>query len=63
VRQLQLVALSLFSTTGEINRANREKSDLIGWRQTLTTSPTNHIHSLLVGAKIRQVETLNKNIF
>jgi hypothetical protein len=32
-------------------RANRKKSDLIGWRQTLTTSPTNHIHVFLVRAK------------
>jgi transposase len=27
---------------GEFVRANREKRNLIGWRQTLTTSPTNH---------------------
>ena len=33
---------------GEFVRANRVKSDLIGWRQTLTTSSTNHIHFLLV---------------
>ena len=25
---------------GDFVRANREKSNLIGWRQTLTTSPT-----------------------
>ena len=36
---------------GEFVRANREKSSLIGWRQTLTTSPANHIRSLLVRAK------------
>ena len=29
---------------------NREKSNLIGWRQTLTTSPPNHIRFLLVRA-------------
>ncbi len=33
-------------------RANKEKSNLIGWRQTLTTSPPNHIRFLLVRAKI-----------
>ena len=36
---------------GEFVRANREKSKLIGWRQTLTTSPPNHIRFLLVRAK------------
>ena len=36
---------------GEFVRANREKSNLIGWRQTLTTSPPNHICFLLVRAK------------
>ncbi len=36
---------------GEFVRANREKSNLIGWRQTLTTSPANHIRFLLVRAK------------
>ncbi len=36
---------------GEFFRANREKSNLIGWRQTLTTSPANHIRLLLVRAK------------
>jgi hypothetical protein len=36
---------------GEFVRANREKSILIGWRQTLTPSPANHIHFLLVRAK------------
>ncbi len=35
---------------GEFVRANREKSNLIGWRQTLTTSPANHIRFLLVRA-------------
>ena len=35
---------------GEFVRANREKSNLIGWRQTLTTLPTNHIRFLLVRA-------------
>ncbi len=35
---------------GEFVRANREKSNLIGWRQTRTTSPTNQIHFLLVRA-------------
>ena len=35
---------------GEFVRANREKSNLIGWRQTLTTSPANHMHVLLVRA-------------
>ncbi len=36
---------------GEFVCANREKSNLIGWRQTLTTSPPNHIRFLLVRAK------------
>ena len=36
---------------GEFVHANREKSNLIGWRQTLTTSPPNHICFLLVRAK------------
>ncbi len=35
---------------GEFVRANREKSNLIGWRQTLTTSTANHMHVLLVRA-------------
>ena len=35
---------------GEFVRANREKSNLIGWRQTLTSSPANHIRFLLVRA-------------
>ncbi len=35
---------------GEFVRAIREKSNLIGWRQTLTTSPANHIRFLLVRA-------------
>ena len=35
---------------GEFVRANREKSNLIGWRQTLTTSPANHIRFLLIRA-------------
>ncbi len=35
---------------GEFFRANRERSNLIGWRQTLTTSPANHIRFLLVRA-------------
>ncbi len=35
---------------GEFVRANRERSNLIGWRQTLTTSPANHIRFLLVRA-------------
>ena len=35
---------------GEFVRANREKSNLIGWRHTLTTSPANHIRFLLVRA-------------
>ena len=34
----------------EFVRANRGKSNLIGWRQTLTTSPANHIRFLLVRA-------------
>ena len=37
---------------GEFVRANGEKSNVIGWRQTLTTLPANHIRFLLV----RQVE-------
>ena len=37
---------------GEFVRANGEnKSNLIGWRQTLTSSPPNHIHLLLIRAK------------
>ena len=39
-----------FPALGEFVRANREKSNLIGWRQTLTTSPANHIRFLLVRA-------------
>ena len=35
---------------GEFVRANREKSNLIGWRQTLTSSPANHIRFLHVRA-------------
>ena len=35
---------------GEFVRANRKKSNLIGWRQTLTSSPANHIRFLLVRA-------------
>jgi hypothetical protein len=35
----------------QIFRANSEKSNLIGWRQSLITSPTNHIRVLLVRAK------------
>ena len=35
----------------EFVRANREKSNLIGWRQTLTTTPPNHIRLLLFHAK------------
>ena len=35
---------------GEFVRANRKRSNLIGWRQTLTTSPVNHIRFLLVRA-------------
>ena len=37
-------------------RANREKSNLVTWRQTLTTSPPNHIRFLLVRAKKCKVE-------
>ena len=37
---------------GEFNLfARTEKSKLIGWRKTLTTSPPKHIRFLLVGAK------------
>ena len=32
----------VFHALGEFVRANREKSNLIAWRQTLTTSPANH---------------------
>ncbi len=35
---------------GEFVRANREKSNLIGWRQTLASSSANHIRFLLVRA-------------
>ncbi len=35
---------------GEFVRANREKSNLIGSRQTLTSSPANHTRFLLVRA-------------
>ncbi len=37
---------------GEFVRANRERSNLIGWRQTLTTSPANHVRFLLVRLKV-----------
>jgi hypothetical protein len=40
-----------FFPRGEFVRAGREISDLIGWRQALTTSPPNHIHFSLVRAK------------
>ncbi len=42
----------------EFVRANREKSNLIGWRQTLTTSPPNHIvrFFLVPREKYRQLE-------
>ena len=33
---------------GEFVRANRERGNFIGWCQTLTTSPANHIRFLLV---------------
>ncbi len=46
----QRIVLSVFSTR-LICRANREKSNLIGWRETLTTSAPNHILFLLVRAK------------
>jgi hypothetical protein len=36
---------------GEFVRANREKSNWIGWRQTLTTSPLNRIYFLLLRVK------------
>ena len=39
-----------FVRTGFV-RTNREKSNLTGWRQTLTTSPPNHIRFLLVRAE------------
>jgi hypothetical protein len=43
-------ALRLFSLD-EFVRANKEKNNLIGWRQILTTSTPNRIHALLVRAK------------
>jgi hypothetical protein len=36
---------------GEFVCMNREKNNLIGWQQTLATSPPNHICFLLVHAK------------
>ncbi len=49
---------------GEFVRANREKSNLIGWRQTLTSSPANHIRFLLVRAnKFAKWKTGLKPIF
>ena len=42
---------------GGFVRADTEQSNLIGWRQTLTTSPANHIRFLLVRAgEKREVE-------
>ena len=45
------VISSLLSTRRMCSRANKEKSNLIGWRQTLTISPPNHIRFLLVRPK------------
>ena len=38
---------------GEFVHANREKSNLIGWRQTLTSSPANYIRFLLVENRLK----------
>ena len=46
---------------GEFVRAQREKNNLIGWRQTLTTSPPNHIRFSLVHAKKIVENGLNAN--
>jgi hypothetical protein len=40
-------------STGRICSREQRKSNLIGWRETLTTSPPNHIHFYLVRAKKR----------
>ena len=49
---MEVSAAILFrSQTQKLNLTNRKQSNLIGWRQTLTSSPTNHILFLLVGAK------------
>ena len=50
VREQKSVTTKACFPLGEFVRANREKSNLIGWRQTLTTSPANHIRFLLVRA-------------
>jgi hypothetical protein len=31
----------------QANLANRERSNVIGWRQTLTTSPANHFRVIM----------------
>ncbi len=41
---------------GKFVRANREKSNLIGWRRTLTTSPADHIRFAYSHKKNRPVE-------
>ena len=50
-RHFSEINIEPFFPPGAFVRANREKSNLIGWRQTLTSSPTNHIRVLLVRAK------------
>jgi hypothetical protein len=40
-----------FPPHGKFIRASREKSNVIGWRHILTTSPANHVRVFLVGAK------------
>jgi hypothetical protein len=41
----------------QFHLTNRETSNLIGWRQTLTSSPANHNHFLLARAKIANWKT------
>jgi hypothetical protein len=46
-----LIQLKSRFPPAEFVRAKRERSNLIRWRQTLTSSPANHIHFLLVRGK------------
>ena len=46
--------LSSRFSTWRICSHEQRKSNLIGWRQTLTTSLANHIHFLLVEFKLRE---------
>jgi hypothetical protein len=53
----------MWKTTGEFVRTNGEKGNPIGWRQTLTASPSNHIYILLVRVKKFAKAGESANIF